>query len=137
VYDMQSAILGRRGELLDRQMPYDSAVTKVKQKQTKFAAVLASAAITYATRGGDFVGTAWLVGAVLLGLALMQYHSRRSLGYRRRRRVSASGAGHCGRPGQRPQARPGVHQDVRLLHPPRDRGRTRHVDHRDLDRGFM
>lgn len=74
MYDMQTAILGRWCELLDWQMRYDSDVSKVKQKQTKFAAVLASAVLTYATRGGDFVGTAWLVGAVLLGLFLAQYH---------------------------------------------------------------
>lgn len=72
--DMQTDILGRWGDLLDRQMRYDSAVGKVKQKQAKFAAALASAVLTYATRGGDFVGTAWLVGVVLLGLALMMYH---------------------------------------------------------------
>lgn len=74
MYNMQTAILGRWGDLLDWQIRYDSAVGKVKQKQTKFAAVLASAVITYATHGGGFVGTAWLVGAVLVGLALMVYH---------------------------------------------------------------
>lgn len=74
MYDMHTSLLGRWGDLIDRQLRYDTAVNKVKQKQLKFAAIFVSAVFTYVKYGGNFIGTAALVGAVLLGLGLMQYH---------------------------------------------------------------